>query len=167
MHYLPHDHTHPGDHDESAGPGSFQSRRAPIDRDYGTRAFTVGIGGPVGSGKTALLLALCRLAAPTGARVADVFAAAAAGAGAGAAGSLCALSALISSAGSIFSSQVDVDVSPFSGTNPCISISMAHAPSGKSGKTYAPIGSVTAVNFFSPCVKVTVAPGTGTPLNTT
>src|SRR5207302_4324706 len=32
----------------------------PIDRDYTARAFTVGIGGPVGSGKTALLLALCR-----------------------------------------------------------------------------------------------------------
>ena len=33
----------------------------PIARDYSQRAFTVGIGGPVGSGKTALLLALCRL----------------------------------------------------------------------------------------------------------
>ena len=98
--------------------------------------------------------------------MADVFAAAA-GAGAGAAGSLCALSALISSAGSIFSSQVDVDVSPLSGTNPCISSSMIHVPSGKSGKTYAPIESVMALNFFSPCVTVTVAPGTGTPLNTT
>jgi urease accessory protein len=29
-------------------------------RDYRGRAFTVGVGGPVGSGKTALLLALCR-----------------------------------------------------------------------------------------------------------
>jgi len=29
-------------------------------RDYTRRAFTVGIGGPVGSGKTALVLALCR-----------------------------------------------------------------------------------------------------------
>jgi urease accessory protein len=29
-------------------------------RDFGQRAFTVGIGGPVGSGKTALVLALCR-----------------------------------------------------------------------------------------------------------
>ena len=93
--------------------------------------------------------------------------AAATGVGAGVAGSLCALSALISSTGSIFNSQVDVDVSPLSGTNPCISISMAQVPSGKSGKTYAPIESVTAVNFFSPCVAVTVAPGTGTPLNTT
>lgn len=30
-------------------------------RDYGARAFTVGVGGPVGSGKTALLLAICRM----------------------------------------------------------------------------------------------------------
>jgi urease accessory protein len=29
-------------------------------RNYTARAFTVGVGGPVGSGKTALLLALCR-----------------------------------------------------------------------------------------------------------
>jgi len=61
MHYLPNDHTHLQDHDEPDGPGLFQARRPPIDRDYRSRAFTVGIGGPVGSGKTALLLALCRL----------------------------------------------------------------------------------------------------------
>jgi urease accessory protein len=61
MHYLPHDHEHPHEHDEPDGPGLFEARRAPIDRDYRARAFTVGIGGPVGSGKTALLLALCRL----------------------------------------------------------------------------------------------------------
>jgi len=30
------------------------------ERDFARRAFTVGIGGPVGSGKTALVLALCR-----------------------------------------------------------------------------------------------------------
>jgi urease accessory protein len=30
------------------------------NRDWSHRAFTVGIGGPVGSGKTALVLALCR-----------------------------------------------------------------------------------------------------------
>jgi urease accessory protein len=61
MHYLPHDHDHPHAQDEPAGPGLFEGRRGPIDRDYRARAFTVGIGGPVGSGKTALLLALCRL----------------------------------------------------------------------------------------------------------
>lgn len=31
-----------------------------MDRDYSQRAFTVGVGGPVGSGKTALMLQLCR-----------------------------------------------------------------------------------------------------------
>ncbi len=61
MHYLPHDHQHPHHHDEPQGPGDFQDRLAPIVRDYRSRAFTIGIGGPVGSGKTALLLALCRL----------------------------------------------------------------------------------------------------------
>ena len=60
MHYLPRDHTHPHDHDEPRGPGDFRDRRAPIARDYRLRAFTIGIGGPVGSGKTALLLALCK-----------------------------------------------------------------------------------------------------------
>ena len=53
-------------HDRESGPefpdgaGSFGPRTAPRRRDYSTRAFTIGIGGPVGSGKTALLLALCR-----------------------------------------------------------------------------------------------------------
>jgi urease accessory protein len=61
MHYLPNDRQHSHDHEESDGPGTFQARRPPIDRDYRSRAFTIGIGGPVGSGKTALLLALCRL----------------------------------------------------------------------------------------------------------
>jgi len=59
MHYLPDTHSHP--HDEPPGPGAFEDRRAPLARDYRERAFTIGIGGPVGSGKTALLLALCRL----------------------------------------------------------------------------------------------------------
>ena len=59
MHYLPHDHTH--DHGDPDGPGLFDRRRPPLARDYRARAFTVGIGGPVGSGKTALLLALCQL----------------------------------------------------------------------------------------------------------
>ena len=53
-----HDHDH--DHGHAAGPGSFQHRDAPRPRDLGRRAFTVGVGGPVGSGKTALVLALCR-----------------------------------------------------------------------------------------------------------
>jgi len=61
MHYLPNDRQHSHDHEDSDGPGVFQARRPPLDRDYHSRAFTIGIGGPVGSGKTALLLALCRL----------------------------------------------------------------------------------------------------------
>ena len=61
MHYLPHDHTHPPVHDDVEGPGVFHERTEPIERDYRSRAFTIGIGGPVGSGKTALLLALCRM----------------------------------------------------------------------------------------------------------
>jgi urease accessory protein len=61
MHDVARDHDHPHHHDEPDGPGAFERRHAPLDRDYRTRAFTIGIGGPVGSGKTALLLALCRL----------------------------------------------------------------------------------------------------------
>ena len=40
-------------------PGHFHERELPLDRDFKKRAFTVGIGGPVGSGKTALMLQLC------------------------------------------------------------------------------------------------------------
>ena len=58
-------HSHDGlaehTHEELHGPGLFHERDKPKDRDYSKRSFTVGIGGPVGSGKTALLLALCRL----------------------------------------------------------------------------------------------------------
>jgi urease accessory protein len=61
MHHLPHDHSHPHGPDDPHDPGSFDERHPPLVRDYRERAFTVGIGGPVGSGKTALLLALCRL----------------------------------------------------------------------------------------------------------
>jgi urease accessory protein len=53
-----HEHDHEHHHDEE--PGHFHARDAPLRRDYAARAFTVGIGGPVGSGKTALVLALCR-----------------------------------------------------------------------------------------------------------
>ncbi|HUS29847.1 MAG TPA: urease accessory protein UreG [Kofleriaceae bacterium] len=41
-------------------PGHFHERDAMRRRDFTQRAFTVGIGGPVGSGKTALVLSLCR-----------------------------------------------------------------------------------------------------------
>jgi urease accessory protein len=40
-------------------PGHFHERDSPLDRNFSRRAFTVGIGGPVGSGKTALMLQLC------------------------------------------------------------------------------------------------------------
>ncbi|RXK41679.1 urease accessory protein UreG [Tremella mesenterica] len=53
-----HGHTH--EHLEHAG--KFSERDMPdySGRDWKERAFTIGIGGPVGSGKTALLLALCK-----------------------------------------------------------------------------------------------------------
>ncbi|KAI4241779.1 MAG: hypothetical protein L6R40_004325, partial [Gallowayella cf. fulva] len=63
-----HSHSHefdPPEHGHSHeildGPGSYTGREMPIivDRDWSERAFTVGIGGPVGSGKTALMLKLC------------------------------------------------------------------------------------------------------------
>lgn len=41
-------------------PGHFHERDLPLDRNFQRRAFTVGVGGPVGSGKTALMLQLCR-----------------------------------------------------------------------------------------------------------
>ena len=52
---------HSNGEDGPVGPGDFGCRDQPLVRDYRRRAFTVGIGGPVGSGKTALLLALCRM----------------------------------------------------------------------------------------------------------
>lgn len=60
-----HSHQHSEDHGHHHAhmdhPGHFHERDpARNDRDFSERAFTVGIGGPVGSGKTALLLALCR-----------------------------------------------------------------------------------------------------------
>jgi urease accessory protein len=60
----PRFHHHPFDPDHGPefpeGAGSFGERASVAGRDYASRAFTIGIGGPVGSGKTALLLALCR-----------------------------------------------------------------------------------------------------------
>jgi urease accessory protein len=54
-HHNDHDHKHEHlDH-----PGHFHTRELPLDRDFNKRAFTVGVGGPVGSGKTALMLQLC------------------------------------------------------------------------------------------------------------
>ena len=53
---TPHDH----EHEEWEHPGHFHERPNPARRSLDQRAFTIGIGGPVGRGKTALLLALCR-----------------------------------------------------------------------------------------------------------
>eukprot|EP00922_Rhytidocystis_sp_ex-Travisia-forbesii_P019626 GHVS01029021.1.p1 GENE.GHVS01029021.1~~GHVS01029021.1.p1 ORF type:complete len:321 (-),score=50.29 GHVS01029021.1:237-1097(-) len=53
-----HGHTH----ESLADAGLFSERDDPVFRsDWTSRAFTVGVGGPVGSGKTALVLALCEL----------------------------------------------------------------------------------------------------------
>lgn len=59
-----HDHHHHGPnghtHEPMDSPGLFEERDPMLnDRDFEKRAFTVGIGGPVGSGKTALTQALC------------------------------------------------------------------------------------------------------------
>jgi len=59
-HDHPHEHSHDHHHEPWAHPGRFEERGAPLRRDFRARAFTIGIGGPVGSGKTALVLALCR-----------------------------------------------------------------------------------------------------------
>jgi urease accessory protein len=62
MKILFHFHSHGGNghtHEHADTPGHFHDRDLPLDRDFKQRAFTVGIGGPVGSGKTALLLQLC------------------------------------------------------------------------------------------------------------
>ncbi|MCJ1229131.1 hypothetical protein MMC12_005796 [Toensbergia leucococca] len=66
---APHSHSHSDfnaaehghSHEILDGPGSYAAREMPIieGRDWSERAFTVGIGGPVGSGKTALMLKLC------------------------------------------------------------------------------------------------------------
>ena len=55
-----HDHPPHHHHEVWTDAGRFDARDAPLPRDFTRRAFTVGIGGPVGSGKTALVLALCR-----------------------------------------------------------------------------------------------------------
>jgi urease accessory protein len=55
---LPHDHSHGHAHDES------HDHDHPAPGDARERALRIGVGGPVGSGKTALVAALCRLLAP-------------------------------------------------------------------------------------------------------
>lgn len=65
MHDDHRGHGHDDDHDhhtheEWEHPGHYHEREEPKKRDFSNRSFTIGIGGPVGSGKTALVLALCR-----------------------------------------------------------------------------------------------------------
>lgn len=62
---VPHTHDlgeHGHTHEHLDHPGKFSERDLPDYslRNFEERGFTVGIGGPVGSGKTALTLALCR-----------------------------------------------------------------------------------------------------------
>lgn len=60
--YHSHDGLAPHSHEPIYSPGYFSRRAPPLnDRNFSERAFTVGIGGPVGTGKTALMLALCRV----------------------------------------------------------------------------------------------------------
>ncbi|MGO9837206.1 MAG: urease accessory protein UreG [Polyangiaceae bacterium] len=55
-----HGHEHDGhQHEHWRHAGRYGDRDRSRRRDFSKRAFTVGIGGPVGSGKTALVLALC------------------------------------------------------------------------------------------------------------
>ncbi|MHB8522314.1 MAG: urease accessory protein UreG [Limisphaerales bacterium] len=63
MKVLLHFHSQDGNdhhHEHFNHPGHFHDREAPRTRDFHRRAFTVGVGGPVGSGKTALMLVLCQ-----------------------------------------------------------------------------------------------------------
>lgn len=55
-------HGHGHTHEHLEHPGLYAERANPLwaTRDWRSRAFTVGIGGPVGSGKTALTLKLCQ-----------------------------------------------------------------------------------------------------------
>lgn len=55
-----HEHDHGHTHEKMSGPGEYHLRSLTNEaRDFSQRPFTVGIGGPVGSGKTALTLRLC------------------------------------------------------------------------------------------------------------
>jgi urease accessory protein len=59
-HHHSHSHGHLHTHEHLDHAGHFHERELAHDRDFSQRAFTVGVGGPVGSGKTALMFQLCR-----------------------------------------------------------------------------------------------------------
>ncbi|TPX66014.1 hypothetical protein SpCBS45565_g04749 [Spizellomyces sp. 'palustris'] len=56
-HSYDHTHEHGHTHEHLDSPGRYQERQMPLygARNWTERAFTIGIGGPVGSGKTALM----------------------------------------------------------------------------------------------------------------
>ena len=55
-----HDHHHGHFHFPFESPGKFALRESvSANRDFSQRAFTIGVGGPVGTGKTALVRLLC------------------------------------------------------------------------------------------------------------
>lgn len=60
MHNHHHHHDHDHSHEPFDSPGDFSLRESVLcGRDFSQRAFTVGVGGPVGTGKTALVRVLC------------------------------------------------------------------------------------------------------------
>src|SRR3982751_6258448 len=58
--FTPHSPGHGHTHERMENPGHYHLREKAVSRDFSRRAFTVGVGGPVGSGKTALMLQICR-----------------------------------------------------------------------------------------------------------
>lgn len=58
-HTHEHEHVHGHTHEHFEHPGHYQERDRPLNRNFSQRAFTIGVGGPVGSGKTALVLEIC------------------------------------------------------------------------------------------------------------
>jgi urease accessory protein len=77
-HSHSHSHSHDGghghSHDDIELPGLFTHRPMPDleRRDFDERAFTVGVAGPVGTGKTALMLQLCKHFQKDGSSIAAV-----------------------------------------------------------------------------------------------
>jgi len=59
VHGHGHGHKHGHEHEHMESAGSYEARPMAKKRRYESRAFVVGVGGPVGSGKTALMLQLC------------------------------------------------------------------------------------------------------------
>ena len=59
---MPHDHSH--GHSHGHAHDDSHDHDHPASGDARERALRIGVGGPVGSGKTALVAALCRLLAP-------------------------------------------------------------------------------------------------------